>query len=301
MQEVIPLVFLMIFLFFIVALVITVATGNLAVPLVMGVLFVLVLLIVGEVQKTSSKTNRRRRNSGRGIQPQEAICCPNCGSPVSLRGDRWECGYCGDFGGISSLHPSEKAKLREADTPSIQLTFTAADTSEEPEENAPPRSFSRTELEDMVRRWDFSENEQACRDLLIAAFPDAVRFWNAEEMSEMDTMELLGKVGAKNPETGIQMMKFLLDTAENHLQEPEAAQQLLGNDLYELCHDQAVQPQLLTQLKTDEHLAQQLFRSAYVSDIQGELLDACDWFEERSLKEYLLSLLTQNSYFKGFN
>lgn len=117
----------------------------------------------------------------------------------------------------------------------------------------------------------------------------------------MDTMELLGKVGAKNPETGILMMKFLLDTAENHLQEPEAAQQLLGNDLYELCHDQAVQPQLLAQLKADEHLAQQLFRSAYVSDIQGELLDACDWFEERSLKEYLLSLLTQNAYFKGFN
>ena len=80
MQEVIPLVFLMIFLFFIVALVITVATGNLAVPLVMGVLFVLVLLIVGEVQKTSSKTNRRRRNCSRGIQPQETICCPNCGS-----------------------------------------------------------------------------------------------------------------------------------------------------------------------------------------------------------------------------
>ena len=301
MQEVIPLVFLMIFLFIIVALVITVATGNLAVPLVMGVFFVLVLLIVGEVQKTSSKANRRRRNSDRDIQSQETICCPNCGSPVSLRGDRWECGYCGDFGGISSLHPSEKAKLLRASTPSIQVTLTVAGTSAEPEENAPPRSFSRTELEDMVRRWDFSENEQACRDLLIAAFPDAVRFWNAEEMSEMDTMELLGKVGAKNPETGIQMMKFLLDTAENHLQEPEAAQQLLGNDLYELCHDQAVQPQLLAQLKADEHLAQQLFRSAYVSDINGELLDACDWFEERSLKEYLLSLLTQNAYFKGFN
>ena len=69
MQEVIPLVFLMIFLFFIVALVITVATGNLAVPLVMGVLFVLVLFIVGEVQKTSSKTNRRRRNCCRRERP----------------------------------------------------------------------------------------------------------------------------------------------------------------------------------------------------------------------------------------
>lgn len=47
----------------------------------------------------------------------------------------------------------------------------------------------------MVRRWDFDENEWACQDLLIAAFPEAVRFWTAEELSNMDTMELLGKVG----------------------------------------------------------------------------------------------------------
>ena len=47
----------------------------------------------------------------------------------------------------------------------------------------------------MVRRWDFDENEWACRDLLIVAFPEAVRFWTAEELSNMDTMELLGKVG----------------------------------------------------------------------------------------------------------
>lgn len=39
------------------------------------------------------------------------IRCPHCGSPVRIRGSRRECGYCGDFGSISSLHPSEKAKL----------------------------------------------------------------------------------------------------------------------------------------------------------------------------------------------
>ena len=51
----------------------------------------------------------------------------------------------------------------------------------------PPRSFSRAELEDMVRRWDFSEDEWACRDLLIAAFPEAVSRWAAEELEDMDT------------------------------------------------------------------------------------------------------------------
>lgn len=99
-----------------------------------------------------------------------AIRCPHCGSPVKIRGSRRECGYCGDFGSISSLHPSEKAKLMQAATPSVQVTVTVTDTSEE----EPPRRFSRAEPEDMVRRWDFDENEWACRDLLIAAFPEAV-------------------------------------------------------------------------------------------------------------------------------
>ena len=39
------------------------------------------------------------------------IRCPNCGSPVIVKGNRWECGWCGNFGGIGSLHPSEQAKL----------------------------------------------------------------------------------------------------------------------------------------------------------------------------------------------
>lgn len=223
-----------------------------------------------------------------------AIRCPHCGSPVMIRDNRWECGYCGDFGSISSLHPSEKAKLMRAATPIVQVTITMTDTSDE----EAPRNFSRSELEDMVRQWDFGENEWACRDLLIVAFPEVVCFWTAEELSNMDTLELLGKVGERKPEVGIQMMKFLLDTAERHLQEPEAAEQLLGNDLYELCRNQVVQPKLLVQLKADEHLARQLFQSAYAGDLQDELLEACDWFGESSLKEHLQFLLRQNPYFK---
>ena len=61
------------------------------------------------------------------------IRCPHCGSPVMIRGSRWECGYCCDFGSISSLHPSEKAKLMQSATPTIQVTITASDTSGEKE------------------------------------------------------------------------------------------------------------------------------------------------------------------------
>ena len=102
------------------------------------------------------------------------IRCPHCGSPVMIRGGRWECGWCGDFGSISSLQTSEKAKLMRAAASSAQVTITVTDTADESDEETPSRSFSRADLEDMVRQWDFSENEWACRDLLIAAFPNFI-------------------------------------------------------------------------------------------------------------------------------
>ena len=225
------------------------------------------------------------------------IRCPHCGSPVKIRGNRWECGYCGDFGSISSLHPSEKAKLMQAATPTIQVTVTVTDSSEE----ETPRRFSRAELEDMVRRWDFDENEWACRDLLIAAFPEAVRFWTAEELSNMDTMDLLNAVGEKNPESAIDMMKLLLDTVGDKLQEKEVAYQFLGWDMDGLLRDQFVQGPLLQRLKTDDRLAKQIFQCACWDTGQKMLYEACDWFGESELKEHLQTLLMDNPYFDGFD
>ena len=226
------------------------------------------------------------------------IRCPHCGSPIMVRGNRWECGWCGDFGSTSSLLPSERAKLvSEESRPQITLSFTVSVEDTTP----PPRHFTRTELVDMVRRWDFSENEWACRELLIADFPDAVRRWTVEELEDMDTQELLYETGDSDPQTAVQMMKLLLDTAESHFQEPEVAEQLLGWDMCDLCGNQFVQASLLKQLKQDDRLARQIFQSAYVGDAQEDLLDACDWFGEAELKKHLYSLLTQNPYFEGFD
>ena len=226
------------------------------------------------------------------------IRCPHCGSPVMVRGNRWECGWCGDFGSTSSLFPSERAKLvSEESKPQITLSFTVSVEDTTP----PPRRFTRTELVNMVGRWDFSENEWACRDLLIADFPDAVRRWTAEELEDMDTQDLLCETGDSDPQTAVQMMKLLLDTAESHLQEPEVAQQLLGWDMCDLCRNQFVQAPLLKQLKHDDRLARQLFQSAYVGDAQEDLLDACDWFGEAELKTHLQELLEENPLFEGFD
>ena len=223
------------------------------------------------------------------------IRCPHCGSPVMIRGNRWECGWCGDFGGISSLHPSEKAKLMQAAAPSIQFTITVTDSSVDEAEET-PRIFSRGELEDMVRRWDFSEDEWACRDLLIAAFPQVISRWSVEELSEMDATELLMETAEGDPETAIQMMSLLLDTAENRLQEPTVADALLGYELYDLCLPGYIRPRLLAHLKTDDRLARQLFQSAYVGSPQEDILLSCSQLGERELRQKLLDLLANNPF-----
>lgn len=226
------------------------------------------------------------------------IRCPHCGSPVRIQGNSWECGWCRDYGPISSRRPSERAKLAQAVAPSIRFTVTVTDTSQDEES---PSSFSRAELEDMVRRWDFSKNEWICRDLLIAAFPEAVSRWTAEELEDMETPDLLSKTGEKDPKAAIRMMRLLLDTVGEKLGDPEVAQQLLGWDMEDLLQDQFVQSQLMQMLKSDDGLARQLFQSAYVGRAQEALLEACDWFGEPELKEELLGLLKENPYFKGFD
>ena len=220
------------------------------------------------------------------------IRCPHCGSPVRIRGNRWECGWCGDFGGISSLPPSEKAKLMQAATPTIQITVTVTDTSEE----ETPRRFSRAELGDMIRRWDFSENEWACRDLLIAAFPEAVNSWSEEELAEMHTMDLLVETGQREPETALEMAKLLLSTAEEHLQDKEVASQLLNWDMYDLLVSNDMLPLLVEELKYDDRLACQLFQSAYVGQPQEEILNACGRLGEKDLQRKLLNLLERNPF-----
>ena len=66
-----------------------------------------------------------------------SIRCPHCGAPVMLRGSRWECGYCGDFGSIASLQPSERAKLAPACAPSVRIPDTGGGEGGPP---SPPRA-----------------------------------------------------------------------------------------------------------------------------------------------------------------
>ena len=189
-------------------------------------------------------------------------------------------------------------RLLTAAAPSIRLSITVTDASGEEDS---PRSFSRAELKDMVRRWDFSEDEWACRDLLIAAFPEAVRRWTAEELEDIDIQDFLSEAGEKDPEAAIDMMKLLLDTVGDKLQEREVAYQFWAGTWTASLRDQFVHGPLLQRLKTDDHLARQIFQCACWDTGQKMLYEACDWFGEPELKEKLRGLAEENPYFDGFD
>ena len=189
----------------------------------------------------------------------------------------------------------------QAAAPSVQVTITVTGAEDGPDEENSPRSFSRAELEDMVHRWDFDENEWACRDLLLAAFPDAVRRWSLEEQQDMLTMDVLLGVSEYDPHTAMRMMQLLLDTVEEQLTKKGVAEQLFSWDLHDLLIKDDMQPLLLEELKWDDHFASQLFQSAYVGDPQESLLEACDRFGESELKEHLQTLLSENPYCEEFD
>ena len=41
---------------------------------------------------------RNANSTNQSKQAPKTIRCPNCGSPATVKGDQWECGWCGDYG-----------------------------------------------------------------------------------------------------------------------------------------------------------------------------------------------------------
>ena len=226
------------------------------------------------------------------------IRCPHCGSPVRIRGQRWDCTWCGDFGSLASLAPAQKAKLVQAVR--MQQTEQRSHTpnqhiAEDSQDDQQP-TLDYAALEDAVRRWDFSRYEWACRDLLLAAFPKAASGFAPAQRAEMDTMDLLLGVADSDPDTAIAMMELLLNTAEEHLQQKDVARQLLDWDCFDLLLREEIQARLVEELEWNHRLARQLFLSAYVDTPQEELIQTCGRLGKQELQQRLLALLEQNPF-----
>ena len=56
---------------------------------------VILLVIVASVGSRNSNTSNHNTTT-----TSKTIRCPNCGSQATVKGDHWECGWCGDYGSL---------------------------------------------------------------------------------------------------------------------------------------------------------------------------------------------------------
>lgn len=154
----------------------------------------------------------------------------------------------------------------------------------------------RTAAQEAVARWDFSQLPMACRDLVLAAFPQAAGPWTQEELVDLDLPDLFGALYPQDPALVLAMWRLLLDTAP--LNEPEAAEYLLYDamELVWLGAENASLSPILQTLAAEPVFARQVFLAAYTGLPQQTLLDHC---RDPQAKQTFLSLLTDNPRWKG--
>jgi len=58
------------------------------------IVFVLAMCLFNAGERRDSS----RESSNATPEARTTIRCPNCGSPATVKGKQWECGYCGDCG-----------------------------------------------------------------------------------------------------------------------------------------------------------------------------------------------------------
>ncbi len=167
------------------------------------------------------------------------------------------------------------------------------------------RAPNRAAAEAAVARWDGSRIPQACRDLLVAAYPAVFQNWNTQVLQQADPAEILTRIYPGHPDLAIAMWRLLLDTASVPLKEdPEAAEYLLYDTIDGVLLLRAWPRQdhllpLLNQLEGDDAFARQVCQSAYAGDPQARLLEACEALGKPQLKDHLLSLLAENPAWQG--
>lgn len=202
--------------------------------------------------------------------------CPNCGSPVSIFGVRWECGWCGDSGVIKQVQTDESES--DDDGVTVATSATENDDKSEPEEESTPEEQAEPPIDPerakrMLAAGDFPEDEDICREILVGAYPEEIEEF--DESGDSPCWNILYDIFEHDPEKAIEMWRYLLDIAGDLLKtDPETAEELLPDwDLFDPPDEYAIEP--LFDALSDERFAEQIFGSAYVGSLQPDILRVC--------------------------
>lgn len=223
--------------------------------------------------------------------------CPNCGSPVSIFGTKWECGWCGDSGFIKQVQTDEPESDDEG--AAVALSATENDDKSEPEEESAPEEQAAPPIDPgrakrLLAAGIFPEEEDICREILVGAYPEEIEEF--DESGDSPCWNILYDIFECDPEKAIEMWRYLLDIAGDLLKtDPKTAKELLPDwDLFNPPDEYEIKP--LFDALNDERFAEQIFGSAYVGSLQPNILIVCFENGEEELGRRCLGITLANPY-----
>lgn len=208
--------------------------------------------------------------------------CPVCGDPVEIRGNRWECGWCTNFGDLP-----RSAAPREI---TFNVTFSAScDDAEEP---ALPR-MSADEARKRLSRGQFSDREDICLVILVDAYPEEL---SEDDLDAVSWYCVLDDLMTEDTEKAIRMWRTLLDAAMPALgNDPDTAEKLLY-DWRALDNPSDDIAEAFAAALEDGDFVQQVFGSAYVGTLPLTLLHLCSDFGHPETARRCLQTALQNPH-----
>ena len=188
--------------------------------------------------------------------------CPNCGSPATVTGIQWQCGWCGNFGSVKSA--PAKITLR------LKVTF-----------DGPDQEVS-------------SREDSAEMDRLLKEFPEAFCDWPEEKRTDGYIEDLLQDTYPNQPELAIRMWKMILDDAGEELQASGTAEFLLDEYMESVWKEGLDFPESLEPILDelyDPRFEHQVFQSAYIGEPHEAILFACKELHRDAQAEELFALI----------
>lgn len=149
---------------------------------------------------------------------------------------------------------------------------------------------------ELLSRGEFPANEDICRNILVAEYPEEAVDYSLEELEDRRWEWILDDVFERDAAKALQMWRTLLDVATPCLDaDPVVAEKLLHDwDVLESASFYTAEA-FFTAL-ADESFVNQVFASAHVGHLQQRLLELCCKFDRAELGERCLNLALEKPY-----
>ena len=148
----------------------------------------------------------------------------------------------------------------------------------------------------LLAQGEFPANEDICRDILVAGFPEEVEDYTPEILEYLGWDEILEEVLERDTPKGIRMWRTLLDAAKLPLAaNRETAEKLLLNwDV--LSADAPSTAEAFISSLEEECFAKQIFQNDFAKGLQYNLLRICREYHRLDLEQHCRDLMQASSY-----